>query len=238
MPAELRIKTDKDIKYYQSSNLQGIMMKQISGDYAEYLHSLRYNPYSISVEKTGRDTEWCIKTLDDEAYIHIIKPLMDDDFMKFVIYNGNINVNIKEKKVIWKSYNDIKEELPEGNTMRISMVTPTAFKSDGEYICMPELRLVYQSLINKYNAVCGVKDTDASSLIDGLVNATHISKYDIHSEKFPLEKNRIAGCVGDIVVSIRADEELTGLAKYLLSFGEFSGIGIKCSIGMGAIRIN
>lgn len=238
MPAELRIKTDKNIKYYQSSNLQGIIMKNISEDYAGYVHSLRYNPYSISVEKIDNDVQWCIKTLNEEAYENIIKPLMKDDFKRFVIHNGNIDVKIKEKKIIWKSYNDIKEELPTSNTIRVSMMTPTAFKSEGEYICMPDLRFIYQSLINKYNAVCGVENTDASSLINGLVSATHILKYDIHSEKFPLERNRIAGCVGDIIISIKADKELTGLAKYLLSFGEFSGVGIKCSIGMGAIRIS
>lgn len=237
MPAELRVVTDTNIKYYQSSNLQGIMMKHISGDYADYLHSLRYNPYSISVEKIDGNMQWCIKTLHDEAYNNIIKPLLNNEFQHFVIYNGNIDVHIKEKKVIYKSFNEINNELPSSNTMRIRIVTPMAFKSNGEYICMPELRLIYQSIINKYNVVCEVGDTDASCLIEDLVSATHILRYDIHSEKFPLEKNRINGCIGEMFVSINADEELTRLAKYLLHFGVYSGVGIKCSIGMGAIRI-
>ena len=237
MPAELRITTDTDIKYYQSSNLQGIMMKQISGGYADYLHSLRYNPYSISVEKIDGRMQWCIKTLDDEAYDNIIEPLLDNSFQHFIIYNGNIDVHIKDKNVICKSFNDINDELPSGNTLRIRIATPMAFKSDGRYICMPELDLIYQSLINKYNAVCKVESSDASRLIEALSSATNILKYDIHSEKFPLERQRISGCVGEMIVSINADEELTKLAKYLLYFGEFSGIGIKCSMGMGAIRI-
>lgn len=237
MPAELRIKTDTDIKYYQSSNLQGIMMKHISGDYADYLHSLRYNPYSISVEKIESRMEWCIKTLSEDAFDNIIRPLIKDEFQQFVIYNGNINVHIEAKEIIWKSLDDIRKQLPDSNTLRIRMVTPTAFKSNGEYICMPELRYIYQSLINKYNAVCGIDNLDSSELIEKLADSTHIIKYDIHSEPFPLEKRRINGCIGDMLIRINADEDIEQLAKYLLKIGEFSGIGIKCSIGMGAVRI-
>ena len=40
-----------------------------------------------------------------------------------------------------------------------------------------------------------------------------------------------------MLIRINADEDIEQLAKYLLKIGEFSGIGIKCSIGMGAVRI-
>ena len=86
------------------------------------------------------------------------------------------------------------------------MVTPTAFKSNGEYICMPELRYIYQSLINKYNAVCGIDNLDSSELIEKLADSTHIIKYDIHSEPFPLEKRRINGCIGDMFIRINAED--------------------------------
>lgn len=47
MYAELKVEFDSnEINFQQSSNLQGVLMENISSEYAEKLHGNQLNPYS------------------------------------------------------------------------------------------------------------------------------------------------------------------------------------------------
>lgn len=48
MYAELKVEFDSnEINFQQSSNLQGVLMENISSEYAEKLHGNQLNPYLI-----------------------------------------------------------------------------------------------------------------------------------------------------------------------------------------------
>ena len=49
MLTELKIELNQKINFNQSSNLQGVLMKNISTEYAGYLQRQSINPYSIAV---------------------------------------------------------------------------------------------------------------------------------------------------------------------------------------------
>ena len=75
MLAELRMKLDADkteIGYYQSSNMQGILMERLESDYAEQLHISGLKPYSQYIAGSSQK-EWVVNTLTQEAYQKIIK---------------------------------------------------------------------------------------------------------------------------------------------------------------------
>ena len=62
-------------------------------------------------------------------------------------------------------------------------------------------------------------------------------RYNIRSALFPLEGVRIPAYEGFIVIKVKGPQALVNLANVLLRYAEYSGIGIKAAIGMGAIQI-
>ena len=78
MYAELQMELEtKEINYRQSSNLQGVIMENISPEYAARLHGNQLNPYSQCITRENNSTIWTIKTLNEEAYENIIMPLSE-----------------------------------------------------------------------------------------------------------------------------------------------------------------
>ena len=99
MLAELRMKLETDkpgFSYYQSSNMQGVLMQMIDGSYADYLHMQGLNPYSQYIV-SGEENEWVVKTLTQEAFHSIIQPLLEETFTAFTIEKKDIHVKISKK---------------------------------------------------------------------------------------------------------------------------------------------
>ena len=196
MLARLKLILDSRLEYYQSSNLQGVLMQNIDTDYAEYLHNQRFK--------------------------------------------HQLHVRIIDKKLTAVSREALLQSVgrhEKWNHFSLHYETPTSFKSNGRYAFMPDFRLIYQNLMNKYNYIYFGRKEDNTELLEQMVNATYVTQCDIHSERFPLEGKKIAGCVGSLEVRINGDEKIQQMIRLLLVFGEYSGLGIKCSIGMGKIKI-
>ena len=157
MLAEIRmqLETDKaDFGYYQSSNMQGILMEQLDTGYAESLHKPGLKPYSQYV-LGGVQKEWVVKTVTAEAYQKIIMPLLKESFTEFTLDKKEIKVKIQSKSLKTRRKQDLLEEFYSASCDRyleLEFITPTAFKSEGRYINMPDMRYIYQSLMNKYSA--------------------------------------------------------------------------------------
>lgn len=157
MLAQLRMKLEVDKEefgYYQSSNMQGVLMERLESDYAEQMHISGLKPYSQYIVG-GSQKEWVVNTLTKEAYQKIISPLLDRAFTEFMIEKKNMHIKILSKEL--KSL-DKKELLDEfySNTydryINLRFLTPTSFKSRELYINMPDSRFIYQSLMNKYSS--------------------------------------------------------------------------------------
>ena len=78
--------------------------------------------------------------------------------------------------------------------------------------------------------------TDADTL-ESLEEGAEIIRYDLKSVKFPIEKVRIPAFIGKITIKMKGTQTMTNFAHMLFEFGEFSGVGIKTSLGMGCIKI-
>ena len=84
MYAQLKLELEADdIDYKKSSNLQGILMENIDTEYAGILHGNQLNPYSQCLIRENGKNIWCIKTLTEEAYEQIIRPMSE---VKSVIF--------------------------------------------------------------------------------------------------------------------------------------------------------
>ena len=52
-----------------------------------------------------------------------------------------------------------------------------------------------------------------------------------------MEGIRIPAFLGTVTLKIDGPQQMVNLIHLLLRFGEFSGVGIKCAMGMGAIEL-
>ena len=199
----------KEIDYKNSSNLQGVIMENIDNEYADILHTQGYNPYSQYVYTKDNKVIWCINTLDEKAYDKIIQRLLDDKFY-----------NVKGDKY----YN-------------IQFITPTSFKSNGRYMIFPDLRLMYKSLMKKYSASSTDMDMYDEDTLEQLIESSEITRYRLQSTVFPLEGVVIPSYKGSLSIRLHGNDTISRYARLLFSFGEYSGIGIKSSIGMGALKL-
>jgi CRISPR-associated endoribonuclease Cas6 len=92
--------------------------------------------------------------------------------------------------------------------------------------------------MNKYSAIDSKMDMRDEETLDQLSQNSEIVRYRLRSAPFPLEGVNITGFQGDIRIRIKGTDTMSRFAKMLFSFGEFSGVGIKTSLGMGALNLH
>ena len=241
MLSELRLelKTDGNLGYLQSSILQGVLMEQADKVYAETVHITGLHPYSQAVSsKNG--LIWSIRTLNKDAYKGVIEPLLSPDFNGFDLKVKDQHVDIISKSIISKSYEDLMKTFNSEQTdkyIKIEFESPTAFKRDSAYVFIPDTRLIFGSLMRKYSAASESTDMTDEDTLQYIGDHSFISDFRIRSTRFPLEGVKIPSFMGEITIRFSGTDTMARYAKMLLEFGEFSGVGIKCGMGMGAIKI-
>ena len=228
------------LNYKKASDFQGVLFNHIDYEYGEYLHRQQLHPYSQYIYFEDDVPFWRINVTDTEAYENIIVPFLRDDVLSFVIKNGNINVNILDKELEKHNYSELLDGFYNNKAdRRISLEfrTVTSFKQRGRYNITPDLRLIYQSLMMKYSAVGGNANMMDEDALDDLVMNSGITSYRLFSARFPMEGQNVPGFLGKLTVGFYGPDTMARYARMLFQFGEYSGIGIKCGMGMGAFRI-
>lgn len=239
---KMYIKTDDfRISNHISSLLHGVLMSVIDSDYAQVLHMGGLNPFAISLFKENEVWCWTVSAAGNEACEKIIRPLADERFDSFVVtYKNNATVNIIKKELTTQKVADFAAQATDGEipkTFTLRFLTPTAFKSNGRYVNFPDLSLIYKSLMQKKKLIFADALTDAEETLDSLVEHSRITSYKLQTTPFNLEGCRITGFVGTITVRIDGSDSLRGHAQMLFRTGSLLGVGIKGSIGMGALEI-
>lgn len=236
----MRLEVDKpEFGYYQSSNMQGVLMEQLGSDYAEVLHEQGLKPYSQHI-LSGETCEWVVNTYTSEAYQKIMLPLLEEKFKQITLEKGGVHIQICSKELKTASRQELLDEFYSEQYSRylnLEFITPTAFKSNGKYVIMPDTRYIYQSLMNKYSAASSDMEMYDEETLEQLVNNSSIVQYRLRSTSFPMEGIRIPSFKGEISIKITGTGIMAKYARLLARFGEYSGIGIKTAIGMGALRI-
>jgi len=237
----LLVPDNVSLSYCNGSLFHGVLMSLIDSDYAGFLHESQLHPYSqyISREEDGA-VFWVISCANEESRNRIITIMMSQE--KVFLEKINAEIGLGERSYSELSYDSLSalfygEPLPRFIDLRI--VTPMSFKSEGEYCFFPDIRKMYKSLMNKYDAA--MKDSSSTvfdlSALNELCETTKITRYNLRSRTFPVEGVSIPSFSGTLSLRISGSKSMINFAHMLFRFGEYSGVGIKTSIGMGAIRI-
>ncbi len=243
MLAQLKLELEADkpeFGYYQSTNMQGVLMEQIDSGYAQRLHEQGLKPYSQYLLGRGQRICWVVNTLSQESYEQIIMPLMKGTFTEFALDKKDIHVKILGRELHTTAKQELLKEFYSDSCDRylhLEFLTPTAFKSNRKYMIMPDVRYIYQSLMNKYSASSPDMEMYDSETLEQLAGGTDIAGYRLKSDSFPLEGIRIPSFRGELSIRVSGTDTMARYARLLARFGEYSGVGIKTAMGMGGFRI-
>lgn len=236
---EFKLTSSSELSFQMSSLFHGALMELLPVEYADYLHTSQLHPYTQHLERRDGEWYWIVSCLNDEANSIIIKKTLQETKM-IELKKHHINVflepvNIKsitEKEMMGRFY---KED--SAKYIQIHFVSPTAFKQKGQYVFYPNIRCIFQSLMSKYDAAVGENQMLDEETLKQLSDHAMITRYDLKSVSFSLEGVRIPAFVGKITIKMRGTQTMANFANMLIQFGEFSGVGIKTTLGMGAIKI-
>lgn len=238
---ELKAETGLKMDYHKASLLQGVLMERIDSSYAADLHSGGPNPYSQRVCTENGRTNWRICALNKEAYERLLLPAAGMAGESFLLQHNQEKVfvgscrmeHIDDSEWIEKLYGEERSRY-----ISVEFYTPTAFKSKGQYIFYPDLRLIYQSLMSRYDAVSEQVSLISEDTLTQLVESSEVVRYRLKSTSYHLEGIRIPAFLGTMTIRVTGPQVMVDFANMLFDFGCFSGVGIKTAMGMGAMRRN
>ena len=243
---EIILELPKNEKIHQAmgSILQGALMEIIGSESAKKLHDEGLRPYSqyVYFDKNRNLPIWCVNVLNDWACEKILIPLMQQ--RQIFLRHKNYSMNLLKYDIVAKeSYEDMAERFmsntaPMSKGVDLDFVTTASFRRDGCNVIFPEIYLILQSLLNRWNSFSTSFVIDGENLPHILANFFIVKEYNFYSQLFLLEHQKIEGFCGRMNANFKGDNTSNRLLGLLLAYGNYSGIGIKTALGMGAIKTN
>lgn len=239
--AKLRMKLDKkdELSWQMASLFHGVLMEQLPEDYAAELHVSKRHPYTQHIERCGEDWYWIVTALSEDTANKMLKDVLMN-LSEFVLRKHQLSIRILEKSYQEVSNQELARAFYQEQASRyitIQFITPTSFKQNGRYMNYPDIRSMFSNLMNKYDASNQDETMWDEDTLEQLTEKTVISRYELRSTIFCIEGIKIPAFVGKITLRIDGTQTMTNFANMLFNFGQYSGIGIKTALGMGAIRL-
>lgn len=231
---------EQKANYNWGSLFHGFLLKSLPGDVSEQLHHSKLRPFSQYV--SARDEQqliWHIGLWDVDIARYIVQTVMP--LTEITLQQKNLTMEVSDIQKTSQSEQEYfgrffaaKEPC---RRYELEFLTPCTHKQDGKYALFPSSELIMASLAKRCSAYIQGISLDDSEAIGHLVEHTRIVRYSLRSAVYYLENTKISGYMGKITFEIRGPEQLARLAGALLSFAEYSGLGIKTALGMGGVRI-
>lgn len=237
---KLNIDKTQEFSWQKASMMQGALMEWLDNAYVEKLHKSGLNPYAQYLEKIQEDWYWNIHIFQEEAYTHIYSTVMNPLKNEINLRHGEIKIKIVNKEVLQTDTRELMNEFyfqDSPRTLKIRFKTPTAFKKNGQYLFYPDISCIFKSMMSKYDAVTSEEGKIDLQMLEELLKNTRVLQYRLHSCNFHLEGIKIPAFLGEIKLGFRGSQTLVNYIHFLFHFSEYSGIGIKTAMGMGAIEI-
>ncbi len=235
---EITLSAEKNTEAFRAEwayRLYADYLKDLPQAYAEKLHKNNRKPVSQHLKKREDNIVWTVNLLGEEAEEMIFPVLQKKD-----VYHIEQEVKVLDRKIEKiEDANVLFAMAADGNSVhKLEFETATAFKSQGRYVNLPTISLIFQNLIQKWNSCFPeilIEDENREGM-NAMVEGIYCPKYSLHNKIYTLKGTCIHGFSGEMVLK----NQLTGfhkeLADVLLLFAKYSGIGIKTTLGMGGIQ--
>ena len=229
---------------FLSNVLHGIMMEHIDTNYATKLHESTVHPYRqyVFYDAESDTTVWRVIGLNQEAIINILEPLFHLPDEVFVRQQQKY-LQIMDRIIYDEtSYDELYEtmlEAPLSNVYAVDLefITSASFKSQGEYIPFPDVTRFFKGLLRRWNAFSENHPISGDHLAETLASLFKLHDYQLFYSPYRIERVQIPAFKGHYTLRSNTKHPLFPIAMLLLAYGEFAGLGIKTSLGMGAYRL-
>lgn len=232
-----RILTQGEIPTDHAYAFYSCLLSLLDGTYAEELHEQKETPVSQCIYYEKSETLWRINLLNEESINAFSETLNNLGILP--LNSGEISLELLGKDTISaeKLIGDARS-IESDRFFSFRFLSPVAFKQCGSYTVLPSKELILQSLLKKWNHVFPsllLEDEDAFHM---LCNGIRISDYNLRTTRFQLKENKIPGFIGNMRIDAHLSAPLLDIWKILITFSEYSGIGIKTALGMGGVKLS
>lgn len=236
---EVDIEDERNV-YNLGSVFHGAIIEQLSDEMKDYLHnSSKYSPLKQRLYNKEGKYYWEVISLQDELATELQCVFETTDSFYLKSHQKTVHLTQVAHQVISiKEFTDnIYQQEHYSKYIKVRLLTPMSFKTDGKYDIFPDLRKMYRSAMLQYDTFADKYQVYDLELLDYLQENSRFVNYKLRSTKFYLEGTKIPAFIGEFTVQILAALPVVQLGHLLLSFGEYSGVGIKTSLGMGKFEI-
>lgn len=217
--------------------LYAALLSQAPPELGERVHADAITPISQFLTPAGTQLCWSVTAFGAETE-QALAPLLEQ---RAPIYLKRERAVLKPERVAVSRIADVDELFlcaAGSGIHRLDFCTPAAFKSRGQYQCLPTMRLILQSLIKKWNGCfpdCPIEDENGEGL-EAMAAGLFCRGHHIQDQPFALKGTTITGFVGHMTLENRLSGFHRELADALLLFAAYAGVGIKTTLGMGGVR--
>ena len=227
----------KELNMNMASLFHGYLMENIDPAYAEYFHYNTTNPFTSCIFKDTKEDKffWRVTTFSQKAY-DMLMSYFSNIPESIYLKNRDLEINIKSFSIQKKSYEDLFLEATERK--RIKLMSPTSFKSDGITHIFPNISTLISGVIAKINQHSETAELEDKKIVNELLEKVYIKDYNLRTKVFYLESIKIKGFVGTMDLAIKGEETtLANILNFLILMSEYTGLGIKTSLGMGGVKV-
>ena len=241
MEIVLGIPEKEKIHRAMGSIMQGALMEILDSDSAKMLHVDGLRPYSqyVYYDKNKNLPIWRVNSLNEWAFEKISNAVTRQ--RQIFLKHKNYRVDFLKCDIIAaESYADIaarfmSEFAPICKGVELEFVTTASFRRDGQYVIFPELYLLIQSLLNRWNKFAEgfLIEEDISHMMSTFCRVT---EYNLRTQIFLLERQKITGFCGNMTLKFEGDRVVNNMLALLFEYANYAGVGIKTALGMGAMK--
>ena len=247
---QIRIRFDNENKvrpqYYWAYDLYSALIEKMSPALAGGLHNDGLKPLSHYLMLPERKNSvfgsltWVINLLGKETIDEVFPLIVGLESLHLRHYGTSLRViEMTADPVIQENDFVAGHLLNERKTggLCLRFLSPTSFKSNEEYQLFPSVEWIVKSSVQKWNSYSRETVIDDPEVTEELIARSRISGYSLKSYYYRLKGVKIPGFVGYVNLAVRGPQPLVRLYNMLISFLAFSGVGIKCSLGMGGCTV-
>lgn len=218
------------------------LMERIPDEMAEMFHLPDRTPINqyLSISSREKTAYWIVNILGDEAEQSLLSWMesIRELELRECAHPFKLVLNGKRSFADANAFWNHAVEMPDAMVHRLSIMTPTAFRSNHRYVIFPDIRLILQSLILRWNSIVPALEICDEDVIRMMETQIWMRDYRLQTQRFELKGQKIPGFCGTIWLQNRLPAPLLEIWKGLLSFSEYSGLGIKTALGMGAVELS
>lgn len=223
------------------SILHGALMELLPAPVADELHRQNLRPFSQAIyfDKEQNVPLWSLGFLTEDSAAACLHAL--SGITELYLHRRGYGVGLTEMRAEESDYTEIADQFflsptaPRGVT--ITFRTAASFKQNDRYIIMPEIGLILNSLLQRWNTFSPRLKLEEDDLRGHLAQMCRIVGYNLRSQNFGLEGQTIRGFVGRLRIYFAANDMQRRLFGVLFRFAPFAGVGIKTALGMGAVDV-